>query len=66
MHAETIDLDEERRAVFENMEEDIVKKMSAHSSYIRLVEQGQTPFRSTLHMISTLLSDTLKLNLTPE
>jgi hypothetical protein len=52
--------------VFENMEEDIVKKMAVHSGYIRLVEQGRTPFRSTLHMTSTLLSDTLKLALTPE
>jgi hypothetical protein len=48
------------------MEADIVKRVEQHMPYIRLVEQGKTPFRSTLHMISTLLSDILTLKLTPE
>ena len=40
--------------------------MQPHKSYVVLVEQGRTPFRSTLHMISTLMSDALSLTLTPQ
>lgn len=48
------------------MQDEIVKMMEPHMTYVRLVEQGKTPFRSTFHMITTLLSDSLKLKLSPE
>lgn len=64
--AEVIDLEEERQAIFQNMEEDIGRMLEPHQQYIKLVEQGKTPFRSSHHMIATLLSSTLNLKLTPE
>ena len=59
-------MDEERQAVFQNMEDDIIRMMQPHRTYVTLVEQGRTPFRSTLHMISTLMSDAISLTLTAE
>ncbi len=40
--------------------------MEPHMNYVRMVDRGQTPFRGAIHMITVLMSDTLKLNLTEE
>lgn len=49
-----------------NMELEIVTLMGPHRPYIRLVDQGLTPFRNTLHLISVMLSDSIQLQFTAE
>lgn len=48
------------------MEEEIIKMMDPHMPYVRLVSEGHTPFRDTIHLISVMLSDTINLKFTPE
>lgn len=40
--------------------------MDPHMPYVRLVSEGHTPFRDTIHLISVMLSDTINLKFTPE
>jgi hypothetical protein len=38
--------------------------MDPHMEYVRLVQQGLTPFRSTMHMIHVLTAENMPLKLT--
>ena len=40
--------------------------MQPHMGYIKMVDDGLTPFRNSYHLVTTFLSGHLNLKLTPE